>query len=112
MKPKVRFSSLVMMGSGIMLFPYALVTKKLENKYKGKIVANHESIHFYQAIETWVIGFYLLYFYYLFINFFKYGTLKKAYQNIPFEKEAYSNQYDLKYLENRKRFAWLDYKTK
>jgi hypothetical protein len=29
---------------------------------------------------------------------------------IPFEREAYKMEEDQNYLENRKRFAWLDYR--
>ena len=31
------------------------------------------------------------------------------YHDVSFEEEAYANEEDLKYLENRKRFAWLKY---
>ena len=32
-----------------------------------------------------------------------------AYRNISFEREAYSNEKDLSYLDNRKWFAWIRY---
>jgi len=32
-----------------------------------------------------------------------------AYRNISFEREAYSNEKDLSYLDNRKIFAWTKY---
>ena len=32
-----------------------------------------------------------------------------AYRRISFEREAYSNEKDLSYLDNRKRFAWIKY---
>jgi hypothetical protein len=40
-----------------------------------------------------------------FIKLFFYG--KDAYYNISFEREAYSNEYDYEYLENRKKYAWI-----
>lgn len=32
---------------------------------------------------------------------------KNAYRNISFEKEAYFNEHNTKYLENRKHYAWI-----
>jgi hypothetical protein len=35
---------------------------------------------------------------------------KAAYRNISYEREAYANQYDLAYLDDREAFAVNDYK--
>ena len=35
--------------------------------------------------------------------------LSLAYRKISFEREAYSNEDDVIYLESRKRFAWIKY---
>lgn len=32
-----------------------------------------------------------------------------AYHDVSFEEEAYNNQSDQEYLQNRRKFAWLDY---
>lgn len=34
---------------------------------------------------------------------------RKAYRNISFEQEAYSNELDDDYLKSRKPFAWIQY---
>ncbi|MCT4590526.1 MAG: hypothetical protein N4A71_22050 [Carboxylicivirga sp.] len=60
----------------------------------------HECIHFAQQKELLLVGFYLLYL----IFWLRYG-----YKNIPFEREAKSNENKAYYLMIRKPFAWLKY---
>lgn len=57
---------------------------------------NHENIHGEQQKELLLIGFYIIYL----IEY-----LLKGYYNISFEKEAYSNENNNNYLENRKIFG-------
>lgn len=70
----------------------------------------HETIHFHQQLECLFIFQWILY-----ASFWAYGVVKHrgngalAYYEIPFEKEAYSCQYNEKYLENRPFFAWTRY---
>ena len=73
-------------------------------------VKRHETIHFEQYLETLFIGFLLIYLYDYIRSGFKLGFNREAYLNIRFEQEAYANDSDVDYLENRKRFAWLKYK--
>ena len=47
--------------------------------------------------------------YYWFINLFKYGFNKHAYYNIPFEREAYSNQDNFSYIKDG-LVDWKKYK--
>lgn len=72
---------------------------------------NHEQIHTAQIKETLWIGFYLWYIIeYLMIHLSGIFTKQNdKYHDVSFEEEAYANEKDLKYLENRKRFAWLKY---
>jgi len=67
----------------------------------------HETIHYQQYLETLFIGFIFIY-----LATWLWGLIitrdgEWAYMNIPFEKEAYANQHDENYLQNRKRFNWL-----
>lgn len=81
----------------------------IRNKYKGKIdsrTLSHESIHSAQMRELLYVGFYLMYVVEWFLRLFMRGN---AYRNISFEREAYSNEKDEKYLEDRKPFAFLRY---
>ncbi|MCK5614419.1 hypothetical protein KAR91_71795 [Candidatus Pacearchaeota archaeon] len=79
------------------VWPFIFVRK--DKKIKDEDI-NHEKIHFKQQKELLLIGFYILYL----IFWLKYG-----YRNMPFEKEAYDNDDNLKYLETRKHFAWIKY---
>ena len=72
----------------------------------NEIDINHESVHTAQMKEMLYIFFYIWYLIEWIIRLFTKGN---AYYNISFEKEAYSNEYDLKYLENRKHYAWIKY---
>ncbi len=66
----------------------------------------HEAIHTAQMKEMLYIGFYIWYIIEWLIRLFMKGN---AYRNISFEREAYSNEKDLSYLDNRKWFAWVKY---
>lgn len=101
--------------NGITIIPFIFVVK---DKISKRLL-NHEKIHTIQQIEMLIIPFYILYFIFYVVNLFKYrkGTepherakvKRKAYMNIPFEKEAYDNQYDYTYLKNRKLYSWIKY---
>ena len=67
----------------------------------------HESIHWEQYKECFIIGFLILYGFFWIRNIFEGLSGEGAYYNIPFEKEAYDNQDDEEYLLNRKRYAWV-----
>jgi len=67
----------------------------------------HERIHTEQMKELLYVFFYLLYFLEWIFKLFNYGL--NSYNNISFEREAYANQSDSIYLQNRKRFAFLKY---
>lgn len=66
----------------------------------------HESIHTKQIVECGFIFFYIWYLIEWFIRLFLPGN---AYWNISFEQEAYSNEQDTNYLNNRKHFSWIKY---
>tara|TARA_R110002167_G_scaffold238666_1_gene443816 strand:- start:10 stop:366 length:357 start_codon:yes stop_codon:yes gene_type:complete len=70
------------------------------------ITKNHESIHWQQYIETGILGFIILYYTFYLMNYIRYRDGKIAYHMIPFEKEAYDNDENLEYLENRERWTW------
>lgn len=86
---------------GIMLFPFIIVIRK-----PNKILLNHERIHYVQCKELMILGFYVIYIAWFAAGILRYWSWSKAYQMVPFEKEAYFFQSDPQYLKNRKRFAW------
>ena len=103
--------SVLMKIGGISLFPVIILREKYrDSKDKfwvkaNKRTINHESIHFQQTLELGVLPFYVLYVLEWLLKLPFYGM--KAYENISFEREAYSNESDLSYLEDRKRYNWV-----
>ena len=69
----------------------------------------HETIHWYQYKECYIVGFLVLYLLFWVRNLVLGYSGDQAYSNIPFEKEAYDNETDKNYLTNRKKHAWRDY---
>ena len=75
----------------------------------NKIDINHETIHTKQGQELLWIGFYLWYIIEYLIRLVIYRDTWMAYKNISFEREAYSNQSNLSYLNRRKHYSWFKY---
>ena len=69
----------------------------------------HETIHFQQQLELLFVGFFALYLLFWLIGLVRTGKGNQSYQEIPFEREAYYNQYASNYLATRKHFAWVKY---
>jgi hypothetical protein len=78
---------------GITLFPFIFV----ENK-RDRVLINHEKIHYQQAKELFVIGFYLWYLW---------EWIRRGYKKNRFEVEAYANEKDLNYLKTRKPYNYF-----
>lgn len=85
------------------LWPFIFVRQ--DARVDAKTI-NHELIHGRQQVEMLVVPFYLWYLIEWLIRLFGKG---KAYRNISFEREAYENETDDEYLENRRAFAWIHY---
>ena len=81
-----------------------------QSEESKKITLNHEKIHTRQMIETGFIFFFIIYTLEWLVRLFINGS--KAYDNLSFEKEAYQNQRDFHYLENRKPYAMWRKKNK
>ncbi len=79
------------------LFPFILVNR---TKKADEVLINHERIHLMQQLEMLVIPFYLLYLFEL---------ITRGYRQISFEKEAYENEKNPRYLLERKCYSWLRY---
>lgn len=110
---KVIFNGLIPFPGflAVNLFGIIFVRKEFKEMWFNQTIVNHvlnhESIHTAQMKELLYIPFYLLYLLFFLVNLLRYPfQFKKAYRNIPFEREAFKNDYNLKYLENRKSFAW------
>ena len=73
---------------------------------------NHETIHYKQWLELLFIGFLILYPLFWVINLIRSRSGDLAYYDIPFEREAYDNDQNLNYLNERKPYAWIHYLRK
>jgi hypothetical protein len=69
----------------------------------------HETIHFRQWMELLVVGFLLLYPLFWLILLIRHRDGAKAYRLIPFEMEAYGNEDDEDYLDDRPWYGWVKY---
>lgn len=69
---------------------------------------NHESIHIAQNREMLYLGFYIWYVCEFFVRLIQTkGHALQAYHLISFEREAYENDFNIKYLRKRKHYSWL-----
>jgi hypothetical protein len=73
-------------------------------------VRRHETVHYQQQLELLFIGQWLCYGICWLIGFVKYRSGAKAYQQNPFEQEAYELDGDPNGLISRKRYGWIKYK--
>lgn len=70
----------------------------------------HETIHFKQQLELAFVLQFLLYGLSFLINVIRFkGDFYKSYRLNWFEQEAFDNDIDPHYLENRKPYAWVKY---
>lgn len=88
----------------ITLYPFIIAKEPLP-----VTIYNHEKIHLVQQRELWLVGFWFLYVWYWLKARAKGLNGSDAYYAIPFEKEAYAQQNNLKYLKTRKPHAWRDF---
>lgn len=70
---------------------------------------NHEEIHTAQMKEMLYVFFYLWYVIEWLVRLVMYRNAHTAYRNISFEREAYANQGNVQYLQERKLWAWAGY---
>ena len=101
---KVIYNSLIPFKGFSAINLFGVVFARKEYKELSQRILNHEAIHTAQMKELVYIGFYVWYLAEWLIKLCRYG--QKAYENISFEHEAYTYQYDYTYLDRRKHFAW------
>lgn len=92
---------------GITIFPFVILRNK--NLKNDNVLLYHERIHLKQQLEMLVVFFFVWYGIEFLIRFIRHKNRFIAYRNISFEREAYANERDFKYLENRAWLAFLKY---
>lgn len=93
--------------SGLTIFPFVFVKKKALKI--DRVLVNHERIHLRQQIELLILPFFLWYMLEFLIRYLKYKSWHDAYLAISFEREAYSKEKDLKYLNSRSFWSFLKF---
>lgn len=88
----------------INLFGHIFTTGRLSPRQ-----LRHELIHSRQQLEMLYLPFFLWYVVEWLVLCLRYRDRMKAYRNISFEREAYRNEGDEQYLENRKMYAWFSH---
>lgn len=85
---------------GMAIWPFILINRRYLDTPAPVELINHERIHLRQQVEMLVLPFYLLYLAEL---------IFKGYTSVSFEREAYGNEYNPRYLETRKIWAFTKY---
>lgn len=68
--------------------------EELHNRRDGMAKIAHELVHFNQIQEAGLIKFYSKYLWDYIKNLIKYRNHKEAYMNIPYEVEAYAEEWE------------------
>ncbi len=84
---------------GVTIYPFVLV--KYREDLNDIIFINHEKIHIRQQVELLIIPFFIWYLSEYFVRLLQYRNANLAYRNISFEREAYSEESNLLYLNSR-----------
>lgn len=92
---------------GLSFFPFVVVKYRFDKE--NLIFINHEKIHLRQQLELLILPFYFWYILEFFVRWFQYKNKDLAYRNISFEREAYANEKNLKYIKQRPFWGNLKY---
>jgi hypothetical protein len=90
----------------ITLFPFIISREEM-----SEATETHETIHFCQQKELFVLFFYILYLYDFAKGLIRYKDSQKAYYQIRFEQEAYAHHHSKEYLESRPKHNWRNYEV-
>ncbi|OYX24376.1 hypothetical protein [Confluentibacter lentus] len=93
--------------TGFAFFPFVFV--KHAQLRKDACLVNHEKIHLRQQLELLIVPFYVLYIGEFLVRLFQFKVWNLAYKNISFEREAYMNESNLHYLNDRSFWCFLKY---
>lgn len=93
--------------SGIALYPFIILKNQM--MIEDARLVNHERIHLRQQLELLILPFYIFYGIEFLVRWYHYRNWNQAYKYISFEREAYSNESNLQYIESRKFWQFLKY---
>lgn len=93
--------------SGMAIFPFIFLKEKKQRQ--NPVMILHEKIHLRQQAELLVLPFFVWYLFEFFFRLMQYKDSTLAYENISFEREAYANESQAGFLEQRKFWNFLNY---
>ena len=93
--------------SGMALFPFIILKEKID--VSNPIMIQHEKIHIRQQTEMLILPFFIWYGIEYFIRILQYKNKQTAYRNISFEREAYANESQKDFLQQRRFWNFLNY---
>ncbi|MFC6102612.1 hypothetical protein [Olivibacter domesticus] len=91
------------------IWPIIIANKTLKAKGLSAQTLLHEKIHHQQQLELLVIPFYLWYVIEWLLKWVIYKDRKRAYKELSFEREAYSNDNNMDYLKQRRLWGFIKY---
>lgn len=92
---------------GLTFWPFIIL--KDRSLIHDSVLMNHEKIHLKQQLELMILPFYLLYLLEWIGRSLYYFDMYEGYRNISFEREAFANERDLGYPDQRRSFGFLGY---
>ncbi|MCW2118727.1 hypothetical protein [Flavobacterium sp. 7A] len=92
---------------GLTIFPFVFM--KYASDKVNPVFINHEKVHLKQQLELLILPFFIWYGLEYLIRLLQYRNAYLAYKNISFEREAYANESNLDYLNERRLFSFLYY---
>lgn len=92
---------------GLSLWPFIFL--KNDALKEDTVLINHERIHLRQQQELLILPFYVFYILEWILKSILYWDRYKGYQNVSFEREAYHNEKNLDYLNERRLFSFVNY---
>ena len=95
--------------TGLSFFVFIWISRLEKDEVR---LVRHEKIHFWQQVEMLFFFHWLLYGLFYVVARAKGHCHYIAYRYNPFEIEAFDNDHDPAYLQQRRAFAWLAYFAK
>jgi hypothetical protein len=93
--------------SGLTVFPIIFLSDRQAKE--NPVIIQHEKIHLRQQLELFILPFFIWYVIEFLYHWFRCFDKNKAYKNISFEREAYSNDNNFTYLKNRGFWEFRNY---
>lgn len=104
---KIIFNNIIPFKGFLAINLFGILFVRGSKRPLSNVVINHEEIHTKQMKELLYVGFYILYFIF-WLERLLWNT-SYAYRGNPFEQEAYYNERNLSYIDDRKHYAWTKY---